>query len=334
MIERLNEQRLLNEFQRHLPLCSTPFSHMAKQLGTDVDDMLAALDRLQKEGTISRVGPVFTPNTVGASTLAAMAVPVDDLDRVAAIVGAYSQVNHNYEREHAHNLWFVVSDKNPEALKSILSEMERRCGYPILTLPLVKAYHIDLGFDLESGEQTTQCSSPRHASGERTAFNGSRPDLSLAAQQLVAATQSGLPLVERPYQHIADQLGCSEVQVIAHLQDMLDHKIIKRMGVIVRHRKLGYRANAMVVWEVPEHQVDDIGLLLSRHARVNLCYQRPRQPPDWHYNLFCMIHGKHRDEVVECVEHITEQHQLHHVPRDILFSNRCFKQRGATYAYG
>ena len=112
--------------------------------------------------------------------------------------------------------------------------------------------------------------------------------------------------------------------------DFIDSDI-KRFGVIVRHRKLGYRANAMVVWDIADEQVAYVGKCMGRYEFVPLCYHRPRRLPDWPYNLFCMIHGRDAEDVKRQVELIAEQCDLKNIPRDILFSGRCLKQRGAHY---
>jgi DNA-binding Lrp family transcriptional regulator len=143
------EQRLLNEFQQGMPLTSTPYADIASQLGVYETTVLETLQRLQTEGVISRVGAVFQPNRVGASTLAAIAVPAGELEEVAAIVNEFVEVNHNYEREHRINLWFVVVAEDENRLKTVLAEIEASCGYPVLDLPLLNEYFIDLGFDLK-----------------------------------------------------------------------------------------------------------------------------------------------------------------------------------------
>jgi DNA-binding Lrp family transcriptional regulator len=143
------EQRLLNEFQQGMPLTSTPYADIARQLGVYETTVLETLQRLQTEGVISRVGAVFRPNRIGASTLAAIAVPVAELEEVAAMVSEFTEVNHNYEREHRFNLWFVVVADDEDQLESVLAEIEERCGYPVLDLPLLNEYFIDLGFDLK-----------------------------------------------------------------------------------------------------------------------------------------------------------------------------------------
>lgn len=142
------EKRLLNEYQKGLPLSPTPFADIARRLGTSEALVLKILDRLQQLGVISRVGPVFKPKQVGASTLAAMAVPEALLTAVADQISAYPEVNHNYEREDSYNLWFVVTAPSQQRLEQVLAEMESKTGYPILYLPLQKQFHIDLGFPL------------------------------------------------------------------------------------------------------------------------------------------------------------------------------------------
>lgn len=142
------EQRLLNDFQHGLPLTPTPYADLAKQLGVYETTILENLQRLQTEGVISRVGPVFRSNRVGVSTLAAMAVPAEELETVAAIVNDFAEVNHNYEREHHFNLWFVVVAADDESLQATLREIEKTSGYGVMDLPMQADYFTDLGFEL------------------------------------------------------------------------------------------------------------------------------------------------------------------------------------------
>lgn len=142
------EQRLLDEFQRDLPLVPRPYAVIAERLGVDEATVLAMLERLLADGVISRVGAVIEPHTAGASTLAAMAVPPWALAQVADFVSGFSEVNHNYEREHALNLWFVVTAPTRARVRQVLAEIEYRTGVPVLDLPLVEAFRLDLGFKL------------------------------------------------------------------------------------------------------------------------------------------------------------------------------------------
>ncbi len=149
---------------------------------------------------------------------------------------------------------------------------------------------------------------------------------------LIEILSQGLPLVKQPYNAIAQQLGCSESHVINCIQKLKQRGDIKRFGVVVRHRNLGYQANAMVVWNTPDADIDEIGRSIGKYDFVTLCYQRPRRLPDWPYNLFCMIHGRSQDEVHQQVELIVEECALTGIQHEILFSKRCFKQRGASYS--
>ena len=150
-------------------------------------------------------------------------------------------------------------------------------------------------------------------------------------ERLLAAIVDGLPLVARPYAAIGEKLGLDEAAVIAALERLIAAGVIKRFGVIVRHRELGYRANAMVVFDVPDQRVRAVGRALAEHPFVTLCYRRPRRLPDWPYNLFCMIHGRDRAAVEGLIEDASRAAGIDDLPRAVLFSRRCFKQRGARY---
>lgn len=320
--------RLLNDYQHSFPLVSEPFGDLARQLGTDVATTLSEVRQLKASGTISRIGPVFKPNTVGVSTLAALSVPRDQLDHYAQIVNRFPQVNHNYEREHEINLWFVLTAADQDELDETIHRIEDQTGHEVLVLPLLREYHIDLGFNLY----------PVHGRpiNGRKPGDDARPAPSTlpatsAERKLIAAIQGGLPLVERPYQALAEQLDMSESELLGKLRALIDTGAIKRFGVIVRHHEMGYRANAMVVWDVPDNFVELVGQKLGSEDCVTLCYQRPRVLPRWPYNLFCMIHGKDRSQVMECIRRIRRLNDLEHVPHQVLFSGKRFKQRGARY---
>ena len=145
----MTEQRLLDEFQHGFPLEPRPFARIAGELGISETAVLESLGRLQDTGAISRVGPVLQPNRVGVSTLAALAVPHHRLEETAALVSGYPEVNHNYQREHRYNLWFVVTAPERSRLDAVLEDIEARSGLPVLDLPMLEDYFIDLGFRLQ-----------------------------------------------------------------------------------------------------------------------------------------------------------------------------------------
>lgn len=157
--------------------------------------------------------------------------------------------------------------------------------------------------------------------------------LSQADWKLVALLQEGLPLVSRPYAALAARAGMTEAAVRECIAQWTDDGTIRRLGVVVRHHELGYTANAMVVWDVPDERVDDVGRRLAEFDCVSLCYRRPRRLPAWPYNLFCMIHGKSRAVVLARVRELARALGLEHVPHTPLFSRRRFKQRGARYVF-
>jgi len=142
------EQHLLDDFQRDMSLSATPFADIAQQLNVSEDEVIKTTQSLQERGVISRVGPVFRPNRIGVSTLAAMSIPEDKIECVARIVSAFPEVNHNYQREHEFNLWFVVTASSAEHLDIVLYEIEQHTEYPLMSLPMLEDYFIDLGFKL------------------------------------------------------------------------------------------------------------------------------------------------------------------------------------------
>ncbi len=151
---------------------------------------------------------------------------------------------------------------------------------------------------------------------------------------LVTAIQTGLPLSVTPYADVGRQIGMSEAEVIARLQRLQQQGVIKRLGVVVRHHELGYRANAMTVWNIPDEQVSGLGACIGRFEFVTLCYRRPRRLPDWPYNLFTMIHGRDRGEVLGNIQLLAQRCGLESIQYEVLFSKRRFKQRGAIYTSG
>ncbi len=143
------EQCLLNDFQQEFPLSPQPFNDIAERLNVNVELVMETFEKLQSCGAISRVGPVIKPNVIGNSILAALKVADDKLIETANMINAYPEVNHNYEREHNFNLWFVITAIDKTRLDFILNEIEKKSGSLLLRLPLLDAYHIDLGFDLK-----------------------------------------------------------------------------------------------------------------------------------------------------------------------------------------
>ncbi len=170
---------------------------------------------------------------------------------------------------------------------------------------------------------------PRHALNASS--QAARVPLGTRDLELVAAIQDGLPLCPRPYAAVGRRLGMTEAEVMDRLAALQRQGVIHRLGVIVRHRALGYRANAMVVWDVPDEEVGELGRLFAQQPFITLCYRRPRRGRAWPYNLFCMIHGRDRAEVRRRLGDMIRTLGLEDLPHAVLFSRRCFKQCGARY---
>lgn len=157
-------------------------------------------------------------------------------------------------------------------------------------------------------------------------------DVSAKDLALISAIQGGLPLDARPYEAVGRTVGMTEAEVIDHIRQLVERGVIRRLGLVLSHRELGYRANAMVVWDIPDARIKGVGEKLAALPYITLCYRRPRRAPAWPYNLFCMIHGRDRKTVEALAEEATVAAGTSSYRRAILFSTRQFKQCGARYA--
>jgi len=310
------DRRLIDGWQRDLPIVSAPFAAVGATLGLPESDVLARLARLQQSGALSRVGAVVRPNTVGASTLAAISVPPERLEAAAAAIVVEPGVNHAYEREHAYNLWFVVTAPDATEVAEAIVRIEQRAGAPVLVLPMLREFHIDLGFSVFGG-----------AAVKRATAGATVAQVDDQDRRLLGAMEDGLDLVARPFQRIAGRLGWSEGDVLERLAALVASGVVSRFGLVLRHRHFGYGANAMVVWDLPDDRLEQIAQGFAARDFVTLCYERPRRE-GWRYNLFTMIHGRERDTALAHVAELAgsaPEVRAHAV----LFSRRCFRQRGA-----
>ncbi len=147
-------------------------------------------------------------------------------------------------------------------------------------------------------------------------------------RRIIQATQAGLPLVPRPYHQIAEQLGVSAQEVLERVARMLDSGVIRRIGAVPNHYALGYQANGMTVWDVPDERIDELGARIGALDFVTHCYHRPRRLPEWPYSLFAMVHGTSRDEVLSKVARIAELLGADCRAHDVLFSTKILKKTG------
>lgn len=321
--------RLLNEFQRDFPLLPRPYAALAERVDRSEEEVISALAQLQDQGTVSRIGAVIAPRSLGASTLAALAAPAGQLERIAELVSRHPEVNHNYQREHRYNLWFVVTAEDDRALAASLDAIALETGCAVMSLPLLEGFHIDLGFDLARGGKS-------HGAPRTTGPEVAPTVLNAVDRRLLGALQDGLDLSPRPFEGLAQRACLSETEVLTRIAQWLKCGLVKRFGVVVRHHELGFTANAMCVWDIPDTQVAPLGTRLAAEPSVTLCYRRARARPAeaWPYNLFCMIHGRDRAAVEAEIAALSSRHDLFAYPHAVLFSVRRFKQQGARYIHG
>lgn len=311
------DMALLNDWQRDFPLQARPFEPIAARYGVPAVQVQHAYRRLQAQSAVSRIGGVFGVGAGGSAMLCAFAVPPPRLAEVVAAVNACPGVNHNYEREHGWNLWFVVTAPSVAERDACVSRLEAQTGLRALRLPMRRAFRIDLGFDLHTGACPARA--PKRCA-----------PLPASDHTLAAAVEQGLPIVDTPYAVWAAQAGCSEAVVRQRLQAWLEQGALRRFGVIVRHHEMGLQANAMTVFDVPDAQCATAGDRLARQAGVTLCYARARDA-GWRYNLYCMVHGRSRDEVQGLIERARVGAGLMGCAHAVLFSTRRHKQTGARY---
>ena len=330
--ERIDETdaRLIDEYQSGFPVRERPFEAVADDLDTTPEDVLDRVRRLREAGVFRRFGAVLNPPVIGSSTLAAVQAPEDRFDEVADVINGYRQVNHNYERAHDWNQWFVVTAGSRERRDDILADIEARTGCEVLNLPMLTDYYIDLEFPVVNSDRFARESLDSTDVDATNISEDATGDLSALDADLLLAIQDGFPLSATPYRDVADDIGADVSEVLAAVERLLADGCIKRVGCIVNHVVTGFDANCMVVWDVPDDELDERGVAVGQLPYVTLCYHRPRRPgQDWQYNLFTMIHGRESDAVDEKIDELAADHLPFDHER--LYSERTLKQTGARY---
>ena len=324
------DEALIDGYQSGFPVERRPFRRVGSDLGIEEDEALERVEKLREAGVFRRFGAVLNPPVIGASTLAAVSAPEARFEEVADIINSYRQVNHNYRRDHEWNMWFVVTAGSLDRRDEILDEIEDRTGCEVLNLPMLTDFYIDLEFPVVNTDRFAR-ESVDHTEVTATRISETAAaDLSDLDKALLLEIQDGFPLSKTPYEDVAAAVDAPVDDVLDAIEALRADGCIKRIGCVVNHVVTGFDANCMVVWDVPDAELDERGETVGELPYVTLCYHRPRRPDQgWPYNLFTMIHGRDADAVDEKIDELADEYLP--VEHERLYSTETLKQTGARY---
>lgn len=312
--------QIMNRWQGNFPLVECPFVEIARQHEIEPHEVMEHYRDCLQSGVLSRIGAVFHQNAGGASTLAAIEVQADQLNRVAEQISSFAGVNHNYLREHRINLWFVITAADDISLQKAIHQLQILTDHEILTFPMLKSYRLNLAFDI-----TRNLPNQTGSGGVEKGV----PVVLAADTDLAALMEEGLPVVEKPFQIWANEVNRSHEEVILTLKSWVGTGLVRRFGNVLRHHELGFTANAMTVFQVPQSEIEGAAQFLAAQPELTLLYQR-RPHIKWPYNLYCMVHGRDRSQVEKVLERICNQKPMNQYQHQILFSQQRLKQTGGS----
>ena len=299
---------LLNAVQWSFPLTATPYADLAARLGRTEDDVLGSLRAAKDAGVLRQLSAIFDTRALGySSALVAAKIDPDRIDAAAAVINEHPGVSHNYKRNHAYNLWYTLAVPPGEDFDAHLDELHRASGATVTRkLPTLKLYKIGVKLDMTGATKADAKSEVlEHEKPER------RPDmeapvLSEREVDAIRVAQQDLPLVPRPFAGQAAQIGLTEDELLGILQSFIDRKLMRRFAAVMNHRNVGFKANAMGVWAVPEDELEEIGPQMAGFAAVSHCYRRPTYD-DWPYTVFTMVHGRTARDCEETIDAIANE---------------------------
>jgi len=299
-----------------------PFKVIAEAVGIGEDDVIEEIIKLKEEKIIRQISPIYDTRMLGYdSSLVAFKVEKEKIEECANFINSFPGVSHNYERTHDFNLWFTIAvpPEFPMSLDDTVSLMAQRFHIKeFVILRTLKTFKIGVKLDYQSLEDRDTLESKE--------FH--YVPLSQEEKDIVRVTQEDMPLVKKPFSVYADILGIDEERLLEKLKEFKERGILRRISAILYHRKVGYTANAMVVWKVPKERVEEIGTYLASFKSVSHCYERTTNDA-WKYNLFSMIHGKQKEEVESFIERISGEIGIKDY--HIIYSVREFKKKRVKY---
>ncbi len=321
------DKRLLNLMQGSFPLALRPYEHVADLAEISEDEVMRRVQRLLDERIIRQVTPIFDTRVLGyESMLVAAKVDPDNPHRAARIINSHPGVSHNYLRNHDFNLWFTLATEPGSKLgmQGTLDRLAELTGAEsVRQLPTLKLFKIRMDLEMEKGTRDLAAAGVAQDPMEPDAIELSELDYAT-----IRALQGAMPVVTEPYAPAAEQIGISQEELLAHLETMKDRKALRRVAAILFHRRAGFSANGMGVWNVPEERIMDVAPLMASFRGISHCYQRPTYE-DWHYSVFTMAHGRSKDECDAILDSIAEETGIE--DRRTLYSSTEFKKIRLVY---
>lgn len=317
----------INQFQGGFPIAGRPFRGVAAKLGMPETVLIQTIRQLLEERMLSRFGPLYDASRLGGGvTLAALSAPESEFEKVAGVVNSMPAVAHNYRREHKLNMWFVLAVERQPDVDRCLASITEQTGLQVYNFPKLREFYLGLWLRLDPHDRVDTVPLPvtLYDNGDYVAQG--------QEQRIIAATQAGLPLVVEPYAQIAADLELPVDELMQAMERMLSCGVIRRIGAVPNHYRLGLRGNGMTVWDVPDDRVAELGERIGALDFVSHCYERPRHPGVWPYNLFAMVHGHDRSEVLAKAEGVKRLLGGAVRSHDVLFSTEVLKKTGLRLA--
>jgi DNA-binding Lrp family transcriptional regulator len=319
------DKELLNEIQWTFPLVTRPFDTIAKKFDVTPEIVKEHLNSLKKAGVLRQLSAIFDTRKLGyTSSLVAMEIESDKLEHVASQINRHPGVSHNYERDHEFNLWFTLAVPPGSDLKSEIDKFNVLKGIKkVRMLPTLQLFKIGVKLDMVDEKKHEVAPSEEKKEIKNVKFEPTEQD-----KDFIRELQKDMEIIDEPFVKAANNLGITETELFEKMKQYEDIGVMRRFAAILRHRQIGFTANGMIVWKVPEDRISEVGAKLGAFPQVSHCYERPTYS-DWPYNVFSMIHCKTHDEANEMAKTIKNQIQVDDYR--ILFSSREFKKTRVEY---
>ena len=300
------DKRLLNMIQEGFPLVTRPFEALGLPLDFTEDEVLGRVADLKRQEIIRQIGGIFDTQSLGyKSSLVAMRVVAARVDEAAAVVSDHPGVSHNYQRNHAFNLWFTVAVPPTCDLAWTVERLHETTGAESTrVLPTLRLFKLGVRLDMEGKSAAGRVESARGWYSEANRPKAGKDGLTPLFIAVCRELQADLPLVAEPYAPMAQRIGIPESRLFEIAREMQSQGYLRRMAAVLHHHAAGYRANAMGVWGVPSERAEEVGRIMGSFKGVSHCYLRPTYP-DWPYNIFTMVHGQKANDCQEIVDAIS-----------------------------